>query len=627
MCCIVVCIGFCYTAYAMTADSIEPTTAKPQPKLEAKAAQDQRAKERQETIVKSKAKLEEMIAQLDLPQDTSPRLTVKEIRIIGNTLISTDELLANVPPVYNASDKPLLQAESNNLFDLRTLQDVIIQPGQPRKVSSRAVQGFTKYVISVYGSKGYAGIFAYVPSDVLRDNKLLDDILIVNVTEATVESVTLSYYTPDNEKAEKGYLKSSVLLEWSPVKTSEVANQRELYEFINLLNLNPDRYIYPIISKGTQRDTLALNYNVYEASPWHYFLQADNAGTDDRRWSPRLGIINTNLTGIDDRLTVFYQAPWEKGIEDRYSIYGSYDFPIMGPRLRLNLFAAYSEFEVDGGGGIDFLGNGSLFGGKLRYNAFQKDNWFFDLTTSLTREKSRVSSSIFSAILGSEVEFDLWGVGIDIHRRSDMSNTTIAFDRFQRVGSHGSGQRKYWDSTTLTGARIDAERDFSFYTVTANHSQYLDPDKIKRLTSSFRWIIPHERLVPAKMTTFGGMYSVRGYKESRIVADGGIIASAQYEYDLVKHNAAQGQPAPTLGEGYEIKKLAPLVFFDYGRTRIKNRVAGEAGNESLYSVGFGGLVEIGENFSGAIYYSYPLESTDSTDEGDGRMNISLMMRW
>jgi hemolysin activation/secretion protein len=629
-----VCVGFCFAAgYLLAADSIEPTTAQPEPTLEAKAAQAQRAeaaaRRKQKAIEKNKAKLEEIITQLNLPQDTSPRITTKEVRIIGNTKISTDRLLINVPGVYNESDQPLLEAESGSLYDLRVLQDVIIQPGQSRKVSSRAIQGFTKYIISVYQAKGYAGIYAYVPSDILTQNKLRDDILLIEVIEAPVESVITNYYTPQNEsvEAEDGYLSSSALLDWSPVETGEVANQKKLQEFVNLLNLNPDRYISPVISKGTEQNTLAMSYNIYEASPWHYFLQADNAGTDDRQWSPRIGLINTNLLGIDDKLTVFYQSPWDRDFAEEYSIYGSYDFPLMGPKLRLNLYAAYSEFNVDGGGGIDFLGNGSLFGGELRYNVFQKESWFFDLTTSLTREKSRVSSSIFSAILGSEVEMDLWGIGFDIHRRMDMANTSITFDRIQRVGAHGSAQDKYWDTGAGTGARTNAERDFTIYTVTAHHTQYLDPDKIQRATGSLRWIIPDERLIPAKMTTFGGMYSVRGYKESRIVADGGVIASVQYEYDLVEHDRSKDSPETEAQDRPWLQKLAPLVFYDYGRSKIKHPVTGEQENQDLSSVGVGAIVEIGENFSGAVYYGYPLESAEGTDQGDGRLNISLMMRW
>ena len=637
MYCIFLCVCFCFAAgYAIAVDSIEPTTAQPEPTLEAKAAQARRAeaavKRRQKAVETSKAKLEEIITQLDLPQDTSPRITAQEVRIIGNTKVSTDKLLANIPGVYNESDQPLLQAESGSLYDLRALQDIIIQPDRPREISSRAIQGFTKYIISVYQSKGYAGIYAYVPSDILTQNKLRDDILLIEVIEAPVESVTTNYFTPQNERVEEEdrYLSSSALLDWSPVQADDVANQKKLQEFINLLNLNPDRYISPVISKGTEQNTLAMSYNIYEASPWHYFLQADNAGTDDRQWSPRVGLINTNLLGIDDKLTVFYQSPWDKDFAEQYSIYGSYDFPIMGPKLRLNLFAAYSQFDVDGGGGIDFLGHGSMFGGKLRYNVFQKNDWFFDLTSSLSREKSKIKSSnslINQAGIGvGQVTMDLWGIGFDIHRRTDMSSTSITFDRIENVG--GSSQRHFWDSVALSGVRANSDRDFVIYTTTANHSRYLDPDKIQRASGSFRWINPNERLVPAKMTTFGGMYSVRGYKESRIVADGGIIASVQYEYDLVERDRSKDSPESDPQDRPWLKKLAPLVFYDYGRTKVEEtRSTGEKGDQDLSSVGVGALVELGDNFSGAVYYGYPLVSTEDTDQGDGRLNISLMMRW
>ena len=623
--CFLLCIVFCVVVgdvIGQPVDIEEPTRTEARLKLEEKAKEEKK-KEKKRAAVKISR---EEIAKLDLPEDTSLLMTAKELRIIGNTLITTEELLSNIPLVYNTSDVPLQEAESINLYDFRTLCDIIDEPGQPRQISARTIQGLTRCILSLYKDKGYSGIYVAVPPEALEEGKKLrNEILLINITEAPVTSVTTSYYTPENERVEEGYLRPSFLQKWSPISIGEVGKQKELNDFINLLNLNPDRYISATVSRGAEPDTLAVGYNIYEANPWHYFLQVDNAGTDDRQWTPRVGLINTNLLGIDDRFTVFYQAPWSSDIFDEYSLYGSYDFPLLGPRLRLELYGAYSKFETDGGGGIDFLGHGSLYGGKLRYNAFQKDNWFFDLTTSLSHEESKVSSSIFSSILGSEVEMDLWGIGFDIHRRNDMSNTSITFDRVQSVG--GSSQRKFWDSAALTGARTNADRDFTIYTTAANHSRYLDKDKIQRLTGSLRWIVPNERLVPAKMTTFGGMYSVRGYRESRIVADGGILASAQYEYDLVRRDAIGGVSRSSTGNKYELKKLAPLVFFDFGQARMKDKVAGEKGSEELYSIGVGTLVEIGKHFSGALYYGYPLESTDATDRGDGRINISLMMRW
>jgi hemolysin activation/secretion protein len=115
-------------------------------------------------------------------------------------------------------------------------------------------------------------------------------------------------------------------------------NNKKLDDFINLLNLDPDRYVSATISKGDEPQSLAVQYDVFEINPWHYFLQMDNSGTDDRQWNPRVGFINTNLTGRDDKVTVVAQVPAENGIEDNYSIYGSYDVPLWTPRLRLILY-------------------------------------------------------------------------------------------------------------------------------------------------------------------------------------------------------------------------------------------------------------------------------------------------
>ena len=302
------------------------------------------------------------IGQLTFPEDTTPRLLVRKVRITGNLLIPTDQLLAKIPLVYNASDKPLGQAESDYLYDFRIIRDVVLNPGQAYEISSITIQGFTQYLLSVYQRQNYAGIYVRVLPDAIKEDGTLDeDTLPIEVVEMPVSSVRTTFYDVERNEKEKGYLSRSVFEKWSPVETGQVMNNRKLDDFIDLLNLNPDRYISATISQGDEPQSLAVQYDVFEINPWHYFLQIDNSGTDDRQWNPRVGFINTNLTGRDDKLTFLAQIPAEKGIEDNYSIYSSYDVPLWTPRLRLILFGARSEYEVDGGGGIDFLGSGLKF--------------------------------------------------------------------------------------------------------------------------------------------------------------------------------------------------------------------------------------------------------------------------
>jgi len=581
-----------------------------------------------ETAVELKAKQESEIEQLNLPEDTSVRFDVKEIRISGNTLISTDELLKNMPLVYNASDKPAHQAEPGDLYDFGVLHDIITHPGQPREVSRRTMQGFTRYILLVYQQHDYAGIYVYISAEAVEGNvRLQDGILPVEIVEAKVSEITITPYNVKREKVEKGILRSSVIEAWSPTKVGQTVKKKKLDDFVNLLNRNTDRYVSAVISRGSEPDSLALGYDLYEASPWHFYVQTDDAGVKERQWAPRVGIINTNFTGGDDRITGVYQAPLESDFDDNYSAFGSYEFPLVTPQLRLNLYGGRSDFDISGGGDIDFLGKGSFYGGILRLNVFQTDDWFFDVTGSLSHEHSKVSPSLFPT-MGTDVEMDLWGIGAHLYHSDNMSNTSFAFDQIQSIG--GSPQRKFWDSATSSGVRTNTERHFNIYIAGAAHSQYLDPNKIHRLSGSSRWITSDERLAPSKMTTFGGLYSVRGYKENEIVADGGVLLSAQYEFDLVKYSESL-ENRETESEQTDKKpwlsKLALLGFTDFARAKTKSPVGGETGTQELCSIGVGTAVTLGGNLDAGIYYGCPLRSTADTREGKGRWNFSIILRW
>ena len=594
-----------------------------------------------EAAQKVKAKEHLQIEQLNLPEDRTPHFDVKELRINRNTLISTEKLLKDLPLVYNDSEKSLEEAESKDLYNLRVIHDIIAQPGQAHRVSTRTMNGLTKYILRVYNKLGYRGIYVYVPAEAVQDGAkpvLKDGVLVIEVLEAKVSDIGTTYhkYDPDSletipyrdlEEGEKGTLSESIFLDWSPIKVGQVANEKELDDFINLLNLNPDRYVSAIISRGKTSDSLGLGYDIYERSPWHFYVQVDNSGTKERRWSPRIGIINTNLTGRDDRITAIYQGPLDSHPTDpfikNYSIFGSYEFPVFTPRLRLNLYAGHSNFDLstDDAGGMNFLGGGDYHGGILRFNVFQAGGWFFDVTGSLSHEESRITPSLGTK---ANVEMDLWGTGIDIHRSDDISTTSFTFNRAESFG--GSSKDKFNDS------RTDADPDFTIYTASAAHSRYLEKEKIQRISGSFRMISSGERLVPAKMTTFGGLYSVRGYEENEIVADGGILVSAQYEYDLVKHFESK-QKAPEAESGGMktekpwLTKLALLTFTDFGRAKIKHPIATDKRIQKLSSVGVGIAATIGDHFDAGIYYGYPLRSTDDTDTGNGRWSFNLVYRF
>jgi hemolysin activation/secretion protein len=570
----------------------------------------------------------QQLAQVKLPEDNSAKLTLREIRFTGNTLISTAQILEGMPIVFNSSARPLAKAESEHLYDFTPVYETILTPGTSREVSARTIQGLTQYVLSVYQQKNYAGIYVYVPAEAIKGGSLKDEVLPVEIIEAKVTDVGVKQYDANQVEVSKGYLDANAVLSWSPVKQDQVANRKEMDDFVNLLNLNPDRYASAVVSKGSEPKTLAVEYDIYEVNPWHWFLQVDNSGTDERQWSPRVGVINTNLLGIDDTFIAMYQASLESDIGDNYALYGSYDFPIWGPKLRLNVYGGYSEFDVSSqASDIDFLGSGKFIGAKMRYNVFQTDGWFVDFVGSYSHEESKITPSLFPEFLSSDVKMDLWGWAVEVHKTDDKANSELGYNEIHNINGLGSDDAEY--ALARPGGPID--NDFSIQTLWASHSRLLDPNRVTRISGTIRWIIPNERLVPAKMTSFGGMYSVRGYEEYDVIADGGVLASLQYEFDIIKYEqsqtAEQDKKEPRQRDAWTIKKLAPVAFFDYGRAVIKDPASTEKGHQTLASVGPGLLVEVGDNFSGNIYYGFPLKGTDNTDKGEGRLNVGLMMRW
>ncbi len=564
----------------------------------------------------------------NLPVDNTARITVKELVISGNKLISTKTILKRMPEIFNLSSISMYKAPGDQLYDFRNLRKLISEPNQPQQISIRTIEGFVQYVLSLYQKKNYAGIYVYLPKDIYTEGQgLKDDILLIEVLEIPVDKVNTRYYNAtDQNEVQKTYLHPGIVKNWSPVKDGQVINEKKLDDYVNLLNLNPDRHVYSIVAKGTEPNTLSLTYDIYEANPWHFFVQVDNSGTKDRQWTPRAGFINTNLFGYDDRLTMLYQARPDATFQDNYSVYGSYDVPVITPRLRMNIFGGHSEFNiVPEGGPFNFLGRGNFYGGLLQYNLCQFDNWFLYINGSYSNEESQVTPSLFPTA-GSDVDMDFVGAGAALSRSNDTSNTSFAFNYSKNTG--GSSAERF------NLARTEAKPYFSIYTLSGNHSQYLDKEKYLQLRSTARWITSDKRLVPAKMTSFGGMYSVRGYKEYDTVADGGILASVQCEFDWLKYQSATDPNKTSKNNAvqkrfdyYELRKLSPLLFFDYGRATIKDPVIGERANHDLYSAGVGLDFAMGRYFSGACYYGYPLKATEVTDVGDGRVSVSFMMRW
>ena len=84
----------------------------------------------------------------NLPEDTTPRFMLSRIVFSGNTLFGDEQLLEDIPDIYNASTAEVVEADL--LYDLRPVKSIAAEPGMTQEVSARSIQGFTQYLLSIY---------------------------------------------------------------------------------------------------------------------------------------------------------------------------------------------------------------------------------------------------------------------------------------------------------------------------------------------------------------------------------------------------------------------------------------------------------------------------------------------
>ena len=152
-------------------------------------------------------------------------------------------------------------------------------------------------------------------------------------------------------------------------------------------------------------------------------------------------------------------------------------------------------------------------------------------------------------------------------------------------------------------------------------------------------------MIPQKQQFAGGLFSVRGYEESTVAGDSGVIASAEYRM----HLSRLLKPASLLEEnrdespntlfGQRFNYRAPRLygqsdwnfmlrgFFDYAMLEI-NEIRPDEVENDLMSAGLGFELQIKRNINIRADYGYALETAENVlgpienaEEGDSRFHL------
>jgi hemolysin activation/secretion protein len=147
------------------------------------------------------------------------------------------------------------------------------------------------------------------------------------------------------------------------------------------------------------------------------------------------------------------------------------------------------------------------------------------------------------------------------------------------------------DETNLNGeSRSD---QFFSWEAQAQYLRVLAPDTLFVFRSSLQ-LSPND-LLPLEQFSIGGAYTVRGYPQDLLLADNGFAFSAEIRQNILK-----------IPQWQTTLQLTP--FFDFGTVWNNSEI--ELSANTLYSVGLGLRLLIGDNFTAQLDWGIPLRDLE-----------------
>lgn len=444
----------------------------------------------------------------------------------------------------------------------------------------------------------------------------------------------------------------------SPVKPAsedenydDLLNKKIIGAYMARLNRHPGRHVSMTVGGAQEEGKAVLEYHITESKPWIAYMQFSDTGTGNTApWQKRVGLIHNQISGHDDILSLDYTTA---SFDDFNALQLSYDAPWRWQKLnnvRLGMEAGFSEFTSTDVGlpGADFTGRNLSLGLNLTYLVFQKDDWFLDLTGGVQWKRIEVDNEL-AQVKGDE-KFFKPRLGLALERKTRLSNTSAAVSiETNMAGLAGT------DSGDLPGlGRTRTDARWAVLQGAVRHSFFLEPliygEAFRdpstpesstmahevRLNARGQFVPGDDRLVPQEKFVAGGLYSVRGYPQSVVSGDSGIVGSVEYRFHLPRALPFNPDPKATLfGDvfrmvptqvfGYPDWDLVLKLFSDAGHTFNNDNIAGIEENETFWGLGAGIELQVRKNFRLQLDFGRAMLDLESgrVSRGDNELHAEV----
>ncbi|MCW2249409.1 hemolysin activation/secretion protein [Azospirillum fermentarium] len=449
-----------------------------------------------------------------------------------------------------------------------------------------------------------------------------------DVTNGSLQIIVVAFRVGSVTAEGNRWFSDGLLLSQVRARPGGLISGSAMLEDVEWLNRNPFRHTDLVYQRGTEPGTSDIVLRTADRFPVRVFGGYENTGTAatgrdrlfaginwgnafwaDQQISYQISVspdaLDPSLRGANGGArSLTHAASWQIPLPWRHTLtlFGSHtttrpdlgaDFAQVGRSAQLSARYAVPLPTLAFGAGT--LRQGVQVGADWKRS---NNNLDFGGTSVF-----RSSTDIAQAVVAYDASLaDAWGA------------TGISASLFHSPGGMGAHNRDAVFATSRTGAPAR-------YTYAR-----IGADRVTRLPEDFSWLVRAQaqvssaNLLSSEQLSLGGNASVRGYAESEVLGDRGVLLSTELRTPEVGLARLFG------GRGLE-DTLQGLVFVDYGVAGPRHPMAGENRRTVVTSVGPGLRYSLPPYLTLKLDWGFQLRGTNSGEDRFGRPHIALSVAY
>jgi hemolysin activation/secretion protein len=454
--------------------------------------------------------------------------------------------------------------------------------------TAQDVDGARAALAKAYADKNYSSVDVVVPPQ-----SGAGGIVYIQVNEMPVGRLRVhgSRYFDINEiKREAPSLAEGKLVDFAQAQQDLIG-----------LNQLPDRRVTPVIQAGVAPGTMDVDLNVKDTLPLHGSLELNNRYSTD---SPSLrldaSLSYDNLWQMGQSIGGSVQiSPQDVSKVQVYT--GFYSIPVPDVDwLSFTLQGTKQNSNVSTLGAVDVTGKGDILGLNTNFKLPTLGDYFQNFTFGIDYKDFDQAVRVGAATTATETPTIYVPLTLAYNGTIVGKNflTDLALQLVFNLRGIGS------NATQFDNNRFDADGNFIYLRGDVAQTEDL-PDDLQ-LFGKITGQVSDSPLINSEQFSVGGLDTVRGYLESEVLGDDGVVFNFEFRSpSLLSWIKAKNEAAP--GDDWRV-----YFFTDAAAVSDQDVLPGQAVRYSLASYGGGTRMTLFDHFNGSLDLAVPLFSQTVT---------------